>query len=1117
MALTAYADADHVGCQDTRRSTSGSAQFLGDKFVSWSSKKQKSTVISTTEAEYIAMSGCSLPSKHIDIRHYFIREQAEKGVVELYFVMTDYQLADIFTKALPRERFEFLLPRLGMKSMTPKILKRLQEGEEDYFRLQPAFQFEESMSPKRQLFLTTGILLNGNKMAADNVPAENAPAPDPPVRSDDQILPYSSWVPIGRSNCVLDPLKQQRNPIYKISIDILQNTNFFGAFTASATIPSIYIQQFWDTIRHDKKTGVYSCQLDEQRFELNMDVLREALGITPRNEANQFVPPIPSNDLIDFVLQLGYPKDIGEFIHAIDSFITDKKKLSEPVTGKKKEPKTLLIPYVRFTKLIIFYLRSLHPFHPRTGSALHIPDEDCQGEQAVPEPSAPKVAKVTKPKAAKQSGQSVPTAAKPTIHKATTPSKRTSSQPPKPKPAPTKPSKAVPENKRKLVKETLDEPSPAKRSKGGLVGKRRKPKSPLKLVDEFADKGVPISEPRIDDEEADYQRAVELSLKDLEARNQGPTRTVVIRELDSRRTQSLPEVQGKGKEKINDEHITYTLLDLNTPKKKSATDQYILQRRTPVSTELARPSTQLKDEGITMTNSETESDEVKTPVNKEKDASDRELTEINTGVQDEGQAGSNPGKQDEGQAGSNHGNAAEFQPQPSHVVHAGPNLEPMDLEENLKLPTEDQVILEELTSSTGTLSSLQNLEKELSFTNQFFMEKPQEEKPKKTNAEYEVQSMVTVPIHQDTSSVPPMTTPVIDLIIPQPDSSTVHAPLLTSTATTTTITTTTTLPPPPHQPQQSPTDSILLQRIGELEQHMANLIQDNLALAKRLDKQGSCLYNLENLNIPQKANKAVDDIVTDAVDWALQAPLRARFRDLPEADMKEILQQRMWETGSYKIHEDHKNLYEALEKSIDRDYSDQLQANLAEARAFGAPGASGASGSSQLPPPPPSSSSKPADSDKSKQKKNDTRALDSIKLSVATHQSSTWTISDTRDKPSESSVHHLSPLEDQQMNKDLVPTNKEHATGDDDSGTVPKVRSRKDWWKPRDDDERPATPEPAWVIPTSHIPDAVGKTELTQADFEGQAYEVLKAFYPNVVHLQFQMEECHKMLTDQID
>nr|GFA34792.1 retrovirus-related Pol polyprotein from transposon TNT 1-94 [Tanacetum cinerariifolium] len=68
-------------------------------------------------------------SKHINIRHHFIREQVERGVVELYFVTTDYQLADIFTKALQRQRFEFILPRLGMKSMSPTTLKRLQEEE----------------------------------------------------------------------------------------------------------------------------------------------------------------------------------------------------------------------------------------------------------------------------------------------------------------------------------------------------------------------------------------------------------------------------------------------------------------------------------------------------------------------------------------------------------------------------------------------------------------------------------------------------------------------------------------------------------------------------------------------------------------------------------------------------------------------------------------------------------------------------------------------------------------------------------------------------------------------------------------------------------------------------
>nr|GEU73440.1 hypothetical protein [Tanacetum cinerariifolium] len=65
-ALTAYADADHAGCQDTRRSTSGSAQFLGDKLVRWSSKKLKSTMISTTEAEYVAMSGYTMADVNVN-------------------------------------------------------------------------------------------------------------------------------------------------------------------------------------------------------------------------------------------------------------------------------------------------------------------------------------------------------------------------------------------------------------------------------------------------------------------------------------------------------------------------------------------------------------------------------------------------------------------------------------------------------------------------------------------------------------------------------------------------------------------------------------------------------------------------------------------------------------------------------------------------------------------------------------------------------------------------------------------------------------------------------------------------------------------------------------------
>ncbi|GJZ95591.1 hypothetical protein Tco_0667925 [Tanacetum coccineum] len=208
----------------------------------------------------------------------------------------------------------------------------------------------------------------------------------------------------------------------------------------------------------------------------------------------------------------------------------------------------------------------------------------------------------------------------------------------------------------------------------------------------------------------------------------------------------------------------------------------------------------------------------------------------------------------------------------------------------------------------GSLSFLQHLTKDFSFGDQFFNDKPSEVENDKTIAETDVESMVSVTIHQDTSAIPLMTSLVIDLIS-RPDSPNEHRPLpAIATTTETTTKSITTLPLPP-QPQQSTTDSILIKRIGELEQHMVDLIQYNLALEERMDKHGSRLYKLENLDIPHQVSKVVDEIVTDAIDWAIQAPLRDRFRDLLEADM-----------------------YEALEKLMDHDHSDQLLTVLAEAR-----------------------------------------------------------------------------------------------------------------------------------------------------------------------------------------
>nr|GEX95307.1 retrovirus-related Pol polyprotein from transposon TNT 1-94 [Tanacetum cinerariifolium] len=117
--LTAFLDSDHAGCLDSRKSTSGGIQFLGgEKLVSWSSKKQDCTSMSFTEAEYVSLSASIAIScnpvqhsrtKQIDVRYHFIKEKVEKGIVELFFVGTEYQLAVLFTKALPEERFKYLV------------------------------------------------------------------------------------------------------------------------------------------------------------------------------------------------------------------------------------------------------------------------------------------------------------------------------------------------------------------------------------------------------------------------------------------------------------------------------------------------------------------------------------------------------------------------------------------------------------------------------------------------------------------------------------------------------------------------------------------------------------------------------------------------------------------------------------------------------------------------------------------------------------------------------------------------------------------------------------------------------------------------------------------------
>ncbi|GKD11054.1 hypothetical protein Tco_1190739 [Tanacetum coccineum] len=167
MSLTAYADADHAGCQDTRRSTSGSAQFLGDKLVSWSSKNQKCTAISITEAEYIALSVCcaqilwmrsQLTDYGFQFNKILVYSDTKRAIAlcsntvnhynepthrySLHFIRSKWKMNckhtlseekrtntsnDIFTNPLANRRFNFMIEKLGMRSMSPGNVKSCQK------------------------------------------------------------------------------------------------------------------------------------------------------------------------------------------------------------------------------------------------------------------------------------------------------------------------------------------------------------------------------------------------------------------------------------------------------------------------------------------------------------------------------------------------------------------------------------------------------------------------------------------------------------------------------------------------------------------------------------------------------------------------------------------------------------------------------------------------------------------------------------------------------------------------------------------------------------------------------------------------------------------------------
>ena len=157
FGLVGYSDSDYAGDKVGRKSTSGGCQLLGRSLVCWSSKKQNCVSLSTAEAEYISAASCcaqllwmrqtlkdygvicdKVPllcdnesaikiahnpvqhtkTKHIEIRHHFIREHVSHGDIDLSYVGTEWQLADIFTKPLDEARFQELRHELNIIDLT---------------------------------------------------------------------------------------------------------------------------------------------------------------------------------------------------------------------------------------------------------------------------------------------------------------------------------------------------------------------------------------------------------------------------------------------------------------------------------------------------------------------------------------------------------------------------------------------------------------------------------------------------------------------------------------------------------------------------------------------------------------------------------------------------------------------------------------------------------------------------------------------------------------------------------------------------------------------------------------------------------------------------------------
>nr|GEZ94846.1 E-beta-farnesene synthase [Tanacetum cinerariifolium] len=743
-----------------------------------------------------------------------------------------------------------------------------------------------------------------------------------------------------------------------------------------------------------------------------------------------------------------------EFVQSIHTFIEDKRNLSRHTTGKKRAT-LIVILSIRFTKPIIHHLQRRHKFHPRPDSSLHLPNEEsvlgylkfsAKGTKrevfGMPIPGSLITAEIQE---ASYYREYLAKVAQHQRYLASETGVIRSLLHQSPLSPPGSPRQQYPRHLQDLQ---------------SLLQLHQHNLHPHQLQPNHRKRSA--SRPQ--------KHLTSLPKRRNPNMAWGPLPPVVIREPESGKYQPLPEVPGKGKAKVTEEQFAHDLLSLQKYKKTSPVDQYIFQRRVSKRTGssghdespyalLGQSDSEEDLEKVVLGADEGGQDEGQARPNPGAQAEDQ--TGSNADAQDKGQAGSNPDETSEGQARPNTGDAgAKVQSIPSPMVHAGSDREHMDLDVADGSPQPSTEQLDECDRPSDA----------------------------DKNAETKVESMVNVLIQQAMSSISLMTSPIIDLTS-RPESPKVHQQFKAIT----TDTTTTTITLPPQAQQQSTVETMMVKRIGELEHIMANLIQVNKDMEERLDKHVVRLYTLEQLDIPQQVSIVVSEVVTDAVDWAMQAPLRNRFKDLSEADMKEILHQRMPEN---QILQKKSRESPKTPPGSPSHQPPPPPPPVGPSRALGAPEASGSS--QVLPSPPPPLSTNQESLSKGS-------VAPSLSKTAASTEYQAWTTTDIRLRSSIS----LTPAY-LEMDDDMAPDEQAQLSDDEDIGTLASNYS--------------PPPKDSLLAQTGDIATFMdwfckrrGITELKHLDLEGPAYEIIKVFHPDVIHLQYQMKECHKLLTDSMD